>query len=143
MKEEKFKVIQFIRQLILVVDKDLENFPKKDFEIKNRIRTSSYDLLELAYEANFTKDKEKREQLLTKVTAKIKIIDFLINLSFDKKLLTQKKYLKIAKRIDDIAKYTNGWIKSTIGQGWYKQDFIFSYSFFGGACSCGGEKTEK
>ena len=117
MKEEKFKVIQFIRQLILVVDKDLENFPKKDFEIKNRIRTSSYDLLELAYEANYTKDKEKREQLLTKVTAKIKIIDFLINLSFDKKLLTQKKYLKIANRIDDIAKYTNGWIKSTIGQG--------------------------
>lgn len=117
MKEEKFKVIQFIRQLILVVDKDLENFPKKEYEIKNRIRTSSYDLLELAYEANFTKRKEEKEQLLTKIVSKIKIIDFLINLSFDKKLLTQKKYLKIAGRIDDIAKYTNGWIKTAIGQG--------------------------
>lgn len=117
MKEEKFKVIQFIRQLILVVDNELENYPKKDIEIKNRIRTSSYDLLELAYEANFTKDKEEKERLLMKITAKVKIIDFLLNLSYDKKLITQKKYLNMARRIDDIAKYTNGWIKTTIGQG--------------------------
>lgn len=52
MKEEKFRVIQFIRELILKVDKELENYPQKDVEIKNRIRTSTYDLLELAYEAN-------------------------------------------------------------------------------------------
>ena len=44
MKEEKFKVIQFIRELILKVDSELDNFPKKDIEIKNRIRTSTYDL---------------------------------------------------------------------------------------------------
>lgn len=34
------------------MDKEIENYPKKDVEIKNRIRTSTYDLLELAYEAN-------------------------------------------------------------------------------------------
>lgn len=28
MKNEKFKVIEYIRQLIFVVDKELENFPK-------------------------------------------------------------------------------------------------------------------
>ena len=52
MKEEKFKVINYIRELVLTVDKELENYPKKDIEIKNRIRTSTYDLLELAHEAN-------------------------------------------------------------------------------------------
>ena len=46
MKEEKFRVIQFIRELILAVDKELE--------IKNRIRTCTYDILEIAYEANVT-----------------------------------------------------------------------------------------
>ena len=117
MKEEKFKVIQFIRQLILIVDKELENLHKKDLEIKSRIRISSYDLLELVYEANYSNDKKYKQELLTKVVAKIKIVDFLINLSNDKKLITQKKYLKIAQRIDDIAKYTNGWIKNIMGQG--------------------------
>ena len=56
MQQEKFKVIGYIRNLINNVDKNLENFPKKDIEIKNRIRNSSYDLLELAYEANTTED---------------------------------------------------------------------------------------
>lgn len=117
MKEEKFKVINFIRQLILVVDKELENFPKKELEIKNRIRTSTYDLLEISYEANTSKDNQYKENLLNKILAKVKIIDFLINLSYDKKLITNKKYLKIVARLDDIAKYTNGWLKSLGGQG--------------------------
>lgn len=29
MKEEKFKVIQFIREFIIKTDKELDNFPKK------------------------------------------------------------------------------------------------------------------
>ena len=30
MKKEKFKVIDFIREFIVRVDKELENYPKKD-----------------------------------------------------------------------------------------------------------------
>lgn len=112
MKIEKFKVIEFIRQLILAVDKELDNFPKKEIEIKNRIRTSSYDLLELAYEANTCDDIAFKKIQLTKMISKIKIIDFLLNLSLDKTLITQKKYYKLAARIDDIIKYTTGWLKS-------------------------------
>ena len=53
-------------------------------------------------------------QLLTKMLAKIKILDFLFNLSYDKKLITEKKYFKLALRLDDIAKYTNGWLKKLL-----------------------------
>ena len=40
MKEEKFQVINFIRKLILEIDKELSNFPQKDIELKNRIRNN-------------------------------------------------------------------------------------------------------
>lgn len=30
MKEEKFKIIQYIRELIINIDNNLNNFPKKD-----------------------------------------------------------------------------------------------------------------
>lgn len=40
MKQEKFKVINFIRELIVTIDKELSNFPKKDIELKNRIRNT-------------------------------------------------------------------------------------------------------
>ena len=111
MKEEKFKVIQFIRELILVIDKELENYPKKDVEIKNRIRTSTYDILEISYEANVTENIELKKNLLNKIISKIKVIDFLLNLSYDKKLITEKKYYKLGQRLDDIIKYISGWLK--------------------------------
>ena len=44
--------------------------------------------------------------------AKIKIVDFLLNLSYDKQIITQKKYFKFGDKMDDIVKFTMGWIKS-------------------------------
>ena len=112
MKEEKFKIIQYIRDLIINIDNNLDNFPKKDIELKNRIRSSSYDLLELAYEANSIREKEEKIKLLHKLIAKLKIIDFLINVCYDKQIINEKRYLKFGERIEDISKFTSGWIKS-------------------------------
>ena len=94
MKEEKFQVINFIRKLILEVDKEQSNFPKKDIELKNRIRKNSYDILELAYEANTTSDIENKKALLEKIIAKVKILDFLLNLCYDKMIINNKKIYK-------------------------------------------------
>ena len=111
MKTEKFKVIQFIRELIIVSDKVLTNFPKSELELKNRIRNNSYDLLEFAYEANSVTDLEYKKKLIYQILAKIKVMDFLFNLSYDKKLINQKKYYNLGNKLDDIAKFVNGWIK--------------------------------
>ena len=112
MKEEKFKIINFIRQLIVYIDNSLDNFPKKDIELKNRIRSNSYDLLELAYKAKVPKDDKYKERLLEETIAKVKIVDFLLNLCYDKQIINQKKYIKFGEKMDDILKYTLGWIKS-------------------------------
>ena len=112
MKSEKFKILQFIRELLLMIDKDMDNFPKKDVELKNRIRNNSYDILELAYMANSTAEVNNKKELLLKMIAKLKIIDFLLNITFDKKIITQKKYYKFGEKIDDIVRYTTGWIKT-------------------------------
>lgn len=45
MKEEKFKVIKFKRELVVYLNTLLDNFPKKDIELKNRLRTNSYEYL--------------------------------------------------------------------------------------------------
>ena len=112
MKEEKFKVIQFIRELLIIIDKEMDNFPKKDIELKNRIRSNSYDLLEISYEANNCQEVEYKKRLLNKALSKVKVIDFLLNLSFDKKIINQKKYYKFGNKLDDITKYLSGWLKS-------------------------------
>lgn len=112
MKTEKFKVIEFIRELLLMINKELDNFPKKELELKKRIKNNGFDILELSYEANSIGDIDLKIRLLEKILAKIKVIDFLLNLSFDNNFITQKKYLKLANKIDDITKYTIGWVNS-------------------------------
>lgn len=112
MKIEKFRIIQFIREYLLMIDSQMDNFPKKDIELKNRIRINSFDILELAYEANTEENIEYKKKLLLKVIAKIKVIDFLLNLSYEKQIITEKKYYKFGNKLDDIVKYTTGWIKS-------------------------------
>lgn len=76
MKEEKFKILQFIREFIVRVENELENFPKKDIEIKKRIKDISYELLELVYRANLLEEPKEKKNLLIKAIAKVKIIDF-------------------------------------------------------------------
>lgn len=110
MKEERFKVINFIRELVIYIDKYLDNFPKKDIEIKNRIRNISYDLLELAYKANITK--ENKIEYINDIIAKIKVLDFLLNLCYDKEIINVKRYTKFGEKLDDILKYSIGWQKS-------------------------------
>lgn len=112
MKEEKFKIINFIRNLLICIDKELDNFPKKDIEIKNRIRNTSFDLLEIAYQANTTSKNEDKKRLLELIFAKIKILDFLLNLCYDKQIINIKKYIKFGEKLDDIIKYSVGWKNS-------------------------------
>lgn len=117
MKTEKFKVIQFIRELLIIIDKNMDNFPKKDIELKNRIRSNTYDLLEIAYAANSIEDVNIKNQLLNKMIAKIKVIDFLLNLTYDKQIITEKKYYKLGNKLDDIIKYITGWKNALKKQG--------------------------
>ena len=105
-----FSGILAIFCLIVYIDKYLENFPKKDIEIKNRIKSTSYDILEEAYKANNI-EKNKSEHI-ENIIAKIKVIDFLLNLCYDKQIINQKRYVKFGEKMDDILKYCIGWKKS-------------------------------
>lgn len=113
-KEEKFKAIQFIRELIIYLDDMLENFPKKDLEISKLIKQESYEMLKLAYLANVTTDLMFRQRNLELIIARVKLLDFFVNISYDKKIINQKKYLKVGQRLDDIIRYVTGWLNATI-----------------------------
>lgn len=110
MKQDKFKIIDYIRIFIKSISINLDSFPKKEYEIKERIKKNSYDMLELAYEANSTEFIELKINLINKMLAKVKLVDFLLDLSVDMELLTNKKYIKLANRLADIEKFSRGWI---------------------------------
>ena len=99
MKYEKFKIINLVKELITNIDKHLENFPHKQVELKHEIRNSAYNLLEIVYEGNVTTNIEKRQDMQEKAIAKLKYIDFLINVCYDKQIINGKKYLRFGENI--------------------------------------------
>lgn len=113
MKTDKFKIANLTKDLIINVDKYLVNFPRKEIELKIAIREATYRLLEIIYLANETYDTERRTALQEEAIAKMKYIDFLLNLCYDKQIIDKKKYLKFGITLEQILTYVYAWRKTT------------------------------
>lgn len=116
MKYDKFKIVNMIKEFILNLDKNLTNFPKKEIELKHKIRESAYQLLLIVYEGNVTSDIQKRIELQEKAIAHLKYIDFLINMCYDKQIINGKKYVKFGEKIENIVNYIVAWRNATTGK---------------------------
>lgn len=109
MKQDKFKITNLIKELIVNIDQNLLNFPKKEIELKHKIKESSYNLLLLTYEANNTSNIDKRVELQERCIAYVKYLDFLFNLCYDKQIINGKKYLKFGEKLNTIVRYIIAW----------------------------------
>ena len=109
--DNEFKIPRLIKDFILSLEEYLINYPKKEFELRNRLVYDSYNLLELVYEANYT-DISKRKELQIKAMVKINILDFYLESSFKKKIISEKQCMKLSNKLLNINKMMFGWIKS-------------------------------
>ena len=113
-KQEKFKVVNLIKDLIVYIDEKLINFPKKEIELKHKIKETAYELLLDMYKANNTKNLEHRIELQENCIAYIKFLDFMFNLCYEKQIINGKKYVKFGERLDMIVRYIVAWKNTTI-----------------------------
>jgi len=107
---DKFKIARYVKEFILSLDDYLINYPKKEFELRNRLIYDSYELLELVYLANYEKE-EKRHDYQVKAMMKINILDFYLESSFKKHIISEKQSIKLSKKLLEINKMMHGWIK--------------------------------
>ena len=74
------------------------------------------DLEEVCFQTvNLNENKEEdltKISIINKCIAKAKVIDFLVNLSYEKQIINHKRYIKFGESIDEIVKYLVGWKKS-------------------------------
>ena len=116
MKVEKFKIANMIKELSKLIDQNLVNFPKKEIELKHKIKDANYNLLLIIYEGNITTNNERRVELQEKAIAMVKYLDFLINTCYDKQIINGKKYIKFGEKLDIIIRYIVAWKNATVKQ---------------------------
>ncbi len=81
----------------------INNF--NEFLLRNINKECFKEILELSYEANTTSNIKNKEILLEKMIAKVKILDFLLNLCYDKMITNNRKYIKFGEKTNDIKIY--------------------------------------
>ncbi len=108
MNEEKFIVAKHIKEFIMMLDDYLINYPRKYYELRNRLVNDSYELLEIIYTANYM-EVEERKSLQVKGIMKISLIDFYIEQSFKKRIISEKQSIRLSKKLLNINKLLRSW----------------------------------
>ena len=108
---DKFKIAKYIKEFIILLDDFLLNYPKKYFELRNRLVNDTYSLLELVYSANYTV-LNMRKSIQIKALMKVNLIDFYIEESFRKRIISEKQSLRLSNKLLNINKMIYSWIDS-------------------------------
>ena len=107
---DKFTIAKYIKEFIMILDDYLINYPRKYFELRNRLVNDSYELLELVYTANYT-NIDKRKDIQIKTLMKVNLIDFYIEQSFKKRIISERQSIKLSNRLLSINKMLFKWIQ--------------------------------
>lgn len=104
----KFIIANKTKQLISSLNEIIINYPRSEYVLKDRIINTGYDLLELIYLAN---TKEDRLDIQKEIIVKICMLDFYLETSYSKKIISVKKLKSISLKLNEIKKLIYGWVK--------------------------------
>ena len=105
---DEFKITLNIKRLIKYMDKVIINFPNHDRVLKDNINKVLFEILELSYLANEINDRYLYQK---RIIVKIKLLDFYLRISCDRKYISYKKYVKVCNILFTILKMVYGWIR--------------------------------
>lgn len=106
--QDKLLIASKIKKTIEYIDKAVSNYPHGEIILKNKIMDNCYDLLEIVYKANVFKEDKYMKELITK----IRMLNYYIEISLEKKLISFKKFENVGKHLLEISKMVNVWMKN-------------------------------
>ena len=105
----EFRTIKNMKLFILSLDSFLVNYPKKEKVLKDKIKSTSYEILELIFLANLKPEKLTEQQ---QILAKISMLDFYLEESYKKQYISEKLCKHKGKELSMITKMLYGWVKN-------------------------------
>lgn len=102
------KIILRLKKTIIYTEKVLENFPRKDIILKNKIIDIFYNILELTHEIYI--DSENKNKIIKKILIKIRMLDFYLQISLEKESISRKNVKNISLNLRDITSMYYAWL---------------------------------
>jgi len=103
-----------LSQLIILyeqIHKIVFQFPKYErYSLGEKIQESLLVTIELVIVAN-NSSKYDKEKVLLKTNSKIEVMKVLMRIALNCKMIELEKYLDVTKKLQEIGRMTQGWIK--------------------------------
>ena len=103
----KFNLEIKMKEFILDNDTIIINFPKREYILKDKIETTSLEILELIFLANNTNNNDYIDIILSKIS----MLDFYLEKSYKRKYINKKLLEKKVYELTTITKMIYGWKK--------------------------------
>ena len=105
--KDNFKISAKTKKIIINLYNLMENIPRKDYFLKEKINETSFELLEFIYLANETK--EGFEFYSINILKTISVLDFLLEVLYSKKYISLKQTETQLYLLTEIRKMVNSW----------------------------------
>ncbi len=114
MKDFEKIEMPILSQLLILYEsahKLIFSFPKYErYSLGEKMQDAILSSIELAVIAN-SSNKYEKEKILIRANAKIELLKVLMRLALNCKIIKERDYLEITKRLQEIGRMTQGWIK--------------------------------
>ena len=107
-----FQLLQKTEKTIQYIQKLLQNYPKKEYILKGNIEKNTYSLIELIFSYQINHTERIRQKYLKDFLIQLSMLNFYMEISFNKKYISTRQYEVIGKFLIEIRKITYGILKS-------------------------------
>ena len=91
-----------------------KNFPREyKYTLGQKLKDEIIELVVMIYKANSA---EKKGEYIERILERVQVVQLLIRLSHDLRILPRKAYADLAEKTDSLARQAQGWLKSS-GKG--------------------------
>lgn len=99
-------------ELYKLFHKYVKNFPKTEkYGLGQKVESLILEMLEITFNA-LSSPKNQKLIIVKKLSNKNDLLKLLIRLCYDIEIISQKRYLKIQKHLQEIGEMIGGWLKS-------------------------------
>lgn len=100
--------------LLIRVMQVTKNFPREyKYTLGQKLKDEIIELVVTIYKANSAKDKAQHIEM---VLERVQVVQLMIRLSHDMRILPRRHYTDLAEKTDSLARQAQGWLKSS-GKG--------------------------
>lgn len=107
-----FALLNNSKKTIAYINKQLINYPRSEVVLKQNIENNMYQLMELIFSYSISDIERIKLKFLKDLIIKLSMLDFYVATSFEKRIISKKKFESTSMFIIEIRKIAYGLIKN-------------------------------